>query len=362
MNFQRGFAWVPLLIAIILMLGVSGGAYYYVHQNAGGSNPLSVYLQPAASSTTQAQTQTNVTNTSANLQASNVQTYTNTQYGFSLQYPSDVASVDPSVNASSQTSEVVNIGIGRAYDSNFVRVDVSKNTTNCANKGSGSVVIGGVNFTQDPINDVGAGQLGLGYVYSAIHNNLCYSVTAHYLGNSPNRYQGAEAARIDAQNKAGVAVVDTIARSFRFVTSSNSQTNSGLDAERHITFGGNDMALEYGQIVVRTDGKLGGSAVDVTGWSIKNVTTGRTYMVGTVNGSHIILSDSSGPRDLYIQAVGSSAQNKIQPSTGSEDPHDVTKYVVYLNESTNPWRWNDTMQLIDAKGNVIATYKDPSIN
>lgn len=194
MNLQRGFTWPLLLGALVIVLIVSGGAYWYVHQKPNS------------------------------IQSSDSQIYTNSKYGFSLHYPTGSV-VNESSKSVSQGTQVVSIGVGQRYVSDFVEVDVGQSTSDCVApdrssnnppSASGTAVISGVTFNKYTINDPAAGLLGLGYIYRAAHNNLCFTIRAAYGGAEPSHYQGAEAAQIEAKNEAGVAQVDAIARSFTF--------------------------------------------------------------------------------------------------------------------------------------------------
>jgi hypothetical protein len=61
MNFSRGFAWFPLLFGIILALGVSGGAYWYVHQMPGQPLSIDVNSIPIGTSTSNVNQNTQLT-------------------------------------------------------------------------------------------------------------------------------------------------------------------------------------------------------------------------------------------------------------------------------------------------------------
>jgi hypothetical protein len=87
-NNQKGFI-VPLLIAIIAVLLIGGGVYIYSNEKVEAPIVVDTNVPTQATSTQATSTQT-----------SDWKTYTNTQYGFSFSYPSDVLStpVENNVN------------------------------------------------------------------------------------------------------------------------------------------------------------------------------------------------------------------------------------------------------------------------
>ncbi len=243
MNFSRGFAWLPLLLGVVLAIGVSGAAYWYVHQTPG--QPLFINLNPIPVATSTGITQKIPQTVQTNTQTSNsdLQTYTDSQYGFSLQYPNG-SKLDTSQKPAFKGMQVVVIGIGEQYVSDSVEVGIDQNTANCTTAYSGSenhplaagtTVINGFTFNKYEIDDPAAGLLGLGYVYRAVHNNLCFIITAQYVGAEPSHYQGAERTRVEAENTAGVAQVDAVARSFKFIDSGVSVP--GMSKYTDTTFG-----------------------------------------------------------------------------------------------------------------------------
>lgn len=74
MKHPRGFAWLPILLVILGVLVVSGGAYWYVHSQNSTSQPSIVQL-----ATTTPQSQTSL---------SGMSEYTDSSFGFSFWYPS----------------------------------------------------------------------------------------------------------------------------------------------------------------------------------------------------------------------------------------------------------------------------------
>lgn len=99
-NSQRGFA-VPFLLALIAFLVAGAGAYVYVEKKQG-NNP-STFLNQATS-----------TETVSNTETFGWKTYTNTQYGFSLNYPGDLKVEENSSERATNSVFTVKI-----YDANY---------------------------------------------------------------------------------------------------------------------------------------------------------------------------------------------------------------------------------------------------
>ena len=104
-NSHKGFIALPLLIAIVVaVLAVGGGAYVYVH-NKQANQPAVVISNVQATSTTQ-------TADGSTTLTTGWKTYTNSQHGYSISYPTD--------------SKITLVG----YDKGYVLEDNISSTTN----------------------------------------------------------------------------------------------------------------------------------------------------------------------------------------------------------------------------------------
>src|SRR2546430_2430142 len=92
MRSPRGFFSLSAIVSIILVIAVAGAAGWYVTQNHASFN----------------QSENTTSNTS-------LQTYTNAQYGFSFQYPSNWE-----LNSQSSDAQVVRVKTsGKVYSASF---------------------------------------------------------------------------------------------------------------------------------------------------------------------------------------------------------------------------------------------------
>ncbi len=81
---QRGFSAILILVGVLIMAAVAGGAYYFGRQtvsNPQPQNPVVVSQTPQPTSVSQA------TPIPSPDQTTNWKTYTNTKYGYSFKYP-----------------------------------------------------------------------------------------------------------------------------------------------------------------------------------------------------------------------------------------------------------------------------------
>jgi hypothetical protein len=86
MNAKKGFI-VPLVIVIIVVLAIGGG--YYAYNNSHKSASTSETAVKTDVNTTVTATSSVSGNQQIASQTSNLKTYTNTQYGFQIQYPQE---------------------------------------------------------------------------------------------------------------------------------------------------------------------------------------------------------------------------------------------------------------------------------
>ena len=85
MKMQRGFVWPPIFLVIFGVLALSGGAYWYEQTHLAASIEQ---MDQSATTTPVAPPVTKETSTQPQTVAVGWKTYTNAQYGFSIQYPS----------------------------------------------------------------------------------------------------------------------------------------------------------------------------------------------------------------------------------------------------------------------------------
>jgi hypothetical protein len=116
-NNQKGFV-LPLILAIIAVLAIGGGVYYY--QKAKTSVPTNTEVttnnqdQTTNSATTSESKASSQSNTSASdtINTTNWKTYTNAKYGFSFKYPSSYGTVTTLQDGSIAIGQNGNSNIG----------------------------------------------------------------------------------------------------------------------------------------------------------------------------------------------------------------------------------------------------------
>jgi hypothetical protein len=88
MKQPRGFAWFPVLFAIIAVLSISEGAYILVHKQKSAEPLIDVYLQPSTTSTPTTDTQTPSAGAkTGEISVAGMTKYTDSEFGFSFWYP-----------------------------------------------------------------------------------------------------------------------------------------------------------------------------------------------------------------------------------------------------------------------------------
>lgn len=85
-NYTKGFI-APLLLALIALLLIGGGAYVYTQKKQENPPMTGNVTLPQATSTTRTTKQANSTTQTSSSQTTDWKTYTNNQYGFSIKYP-----------------------------------------------------------------------------------------------------------------------------------------------------------------------------------------------------------------------------------------------------------------------------------
>ena len=153
---------------------------------------------------------------------SSLQTYTNTQYGFSVQYPN---SFTPGTTSSvpwwyNQTQQPLLSLVG-ADDAQRVNIGASANPTDVATCTTGTnytiVTINGVPFHRYTSTDPALGQEGFSYVYTALKNATCYRISMGFVGTEVG-YLSTQSEK-DAELASEAAIfkkLDSVAQTFRF--------------------------------------------------------------------------------------------------------------------------------------------------
>ncbi|HTR18502.1 MAG TPA: hypothetical protein VMH91_00780 [Candidatus Paceibacterota bacterium] len=235
METQRGFIGLGVLIAIILgLIAVGGGAYYVMDQNAAFQTQQNLPELPATAVNNKPSQSAQANPTS---DASDTKTYNNTQYGFTMQYPStaqvnpdcaegfSVCRGNPLVVFYEKSPQPIN---GFAYG--YVVPIVSTSTNSWCNTPTGgegnstkygTATIHGVQFTTSSGGDAAAGTQEAFTAYYTSHNGLCYAI----LDDEFSNYQGGVEQPSQSQND-----LESIVQSFHFtqpaVTSSDTKIYS----------------------------------------------------------------------------------------------------------------------------------------
>ena len=151
-----------------------------------------------------------------------VQTYINSPYGFSVQYPNNFT---PGTTSSvpwwdNQTQQPLLSLIG-SNDVERVNIGASANVTDVANCITGTnytvVSINGVPFHMYTSTDPALGQEGFSYAYTALKNNICYRISMGFVGTEVSHLSSQ--AEKDAELAAEAATfkkLDSVAQSFHF--------------------------------------------------------------------------------------------------------------------------------------------------
>ena len=235
MNTQKGFISIASLIAIIVgLVVVVGGAYYVMQQNAAPQIPIyqpvttQQNTQPTANTTTQPTPSQNKP-----ALASGMNTYTNSQHGFSVAYPSDLTPATPGQStswySSSQNKGVAAIHFGDPKNMPAraqMQVGFSGDSTDVANclnlpdrpmqlvTDKGTVTINGVNFKSFTVDDVTSGHHYDEQWYKSVHNGSCWAMGTITQWNS--HLSGAEAIRDQNELNQALSKLDAMAKTFRF--------------------------------------------------------------------------------------------------------------------------------------------------
>jgi hypothetical protein len=221
-NSRKGFI-VPLVIVIIALLAIGGGAYVYTHNKSADTTSVSTETSNQTMTTVQnnsnitstpGQTavKTNTTSSSSNTVSdkatnSSLKTYTNSQFGFSVKYPQTVSlktngkfDGDQSANlanTNSDTNRVNFIALFTLPQSQYKGVDTANifltvNSSKCITSDATKIMKNGMTFWTTDLTNAGVGHFYDGGIYSTEKNNICYSIGWYEDGLSPYAYYGED--------------------------------------------------------------------------------------------------------------------------------------------------------------------------
>jgi len=176
-NHQKGSITTMVLLAVIILLVIVGGIYLYKNNTA--TVPVSVNTGTQQSNQVQQQDST-----------TGWKTYTNTQYGFSIQYPTDL--IDGGVQPFSDylyiqdsdfgvvkrlektSDELVQISTATSAAAVSSCLAYSSNSDEVSN--TGNVAINGIQFAKYDFGRVGLSHRFRDRIFSTVRNNTCYRI------------------------------------------------------------------------------------------------------------------------------------------------------------------------------------------
>jgi len=206
MKNQKGSAafWILLILAVVI---VAGAAYWYATQNQA---------QPAVSATSELQTQQATQNNQITQTQPSMATYTDAQYGFSMQYPNALPAVTDPGSMTTQSyfgstfvpgfTPLVQFKIKEQFGSTSndtiegdLQVSVATtpalvsaclssypNNGDLVVKHQGMVNINGTSFSEiDGADSATSNEFGL-YSYSTVRNGACYKIEIVEQGSAYN--------------------------------------------------------------------------------------------------------------------------------------------------------------------------------
>ncbi|MDO8561249.1 MAG: hypothetical protein Q7S05_00275 [bacterium] len=200
-QLQKGFI-SPLLLALVALIVIGGGAYVYT-QNKQANQPIVE-------------------------QASDWKTYTNSQYGFSLQYPNDMPPT-PVHNRWSEIISMISFGTD-ATGVNINMITTPADITNCLVAPQNllpktysvseikTVPVNGVPFLSYIISS--SDRFAQTQYYRALQDGVCFSIEQR-LSTSLT----SEAQKIQSQYNVLWAKTSAIVQSFRFITPNQNLVN-----------------------------------------------------------------------------------------------------------------------------------------
>jgi len=212
-----------LIIGIVAILIIGGGWWYLNQSSAPGTSDTTEQTTQQNTNTGTQPTVTSQSTQSAQINTSSgMQTYTNAQYGVSLQYPNGMqTNTSPSYSPTYSSTAPDNYAWWYPFSNggtnlfsvtsqgDVVLLAVSSNSSDvaeCSKTTIGKTVsIGGISFQQLGGTDGSNG--GASFVtYWTVHNNLCYAITRTINLDWKNQ-------KATDQNS---QMLDTIARSLKF--------------------------------------------------------------------------------------------------------------------------------------------------
>jgi hypothetical protein len=149
------------------------------------------------------------------------QTYTNSQYGVSLQYPNTVQVTTNATYRNPLIGASIGTDIFQAtYKDTTLDVVVSTSQSDIAscgnNNSANTITIGGVVFTSSTLSDGGAGQEIVITSYAALHGNACYQIIKTWTGTAASHLSTVEAQQQQATQVQVSALLDPIVQSLHF--------------------------------------------------------------------------------------------------------------------------------------------------
>lgn len=191
-NSQQGFI-APLFIAIIALLVIGGGVYVYENEKVETPAVIDTGTQQQNSKTQPVNTQTS--NSSSQTGVSNWRTYSNSKYGFSVQYPTGTKINDEGSNGEGGTVVLFTLppsssvwGIRmfnvdmetKAWYNLGTSSGVLKSPANCEDFNSIStslVNIDGINFIKGDVSSAATAQRSSATEYCVLRGGIAYKLT-----------------------------------------------------------------------------------------------------------------------------------------------------------------------------------------
>ena len=152
---QKGFSLIFVILGLVVVITIAGGTYYLGRSTSPKPSPNSVVTSQTPQSTSSPSPSDTSREPTGPAEIANWKTYTNSQYGFSIQHPSDlVVSEQGAIRLTNETSmpkvipdKYINILIFvRTSDPQInLREWIEKDTTRNKPDGTmGSVVVGAI--------------------------------------------------------------------------------------------------------------------------------------------------------------------------------------------------------------------------
>ncbi|HEX5429476.1 MAG TPA: hypothetical protein VFX17_00125 [Patescibacteria group bacterium] len=187
-----------------------------------------VALIAAACNQSATQNNPNQTGNTQNPPASNTQTYSNSTYGFSFDYPNSMQFVTPTYPNLDDKVVQIQIGQDQYPGTNFgdaafgVSTQFAKSLSDCLaltppEGGDGfktAVTINGTQFNMTKSNGAGAGNIYESNVYRTLHNNNCIEIDETIHTSNIGNYPAGSVTEVDSADVQ--AKLDDVLNSFQF--------------------------------------------------------------------------------------------------------------------------------------------------